>query len=80
LSPPAYPPDEDASMGTVVKFPQSACIARDGRTMVRQHWSATVIILPVVRIERYDNIPPNHFSVRSNAVLGRKRRRRASPR
>jgi hypothetical protein len=58
-------------MGTVVKFPQSARIVRDRRTIVRQPWPATVIILPVVRIERYDNMPSNPFSVGSNAVLGR---------
>jgi hypothetical protein len=39
--------------------------------------SATVIILPVVRIERYDEDPSGDVES-SSAAAGRKRRRRAS--
>jgi hypothetical protein len=65
-------------MGTVVKFPESARIVRDVRTISSQPWSATVIILPVVRIERYYDAPSNQISTRSGTRSGRKRRRRAS--
>ena len=39
-------------MGTVVTFPEARSAARDG--IDPQIGSATVIILPVVRIERYE--------------------------
>jgi hypothetical protein len=65
-------------MGTVVKFPESARIVRDGRTTSGQPWSATVIILPVIRIERHYDAPSNQLSTGSGTRSGRKRRRRAS--
>ena len=40
-------------MGTIVKFPDEGRIVRFGRADMADE-SATVIILPVVRIERYD--------------------------
>ena len=40
-------------MGTIVKFPDEGRIVKFGRTDMADE-SATVIILPVVRIERYD--------------------------
>jgi hypothetical protein len=61
-------------MGTVVTFP-AARSARDG--ILPQAGSATVIILPVVRIERYDDDPPGHAEPSSSSP-GRKRRRRAT--
>ena len=39
-------------MGTVVKFPDEGRIVRFGRADAERE-SATVIILPVIRIERY---------------------------
>jgi len=42
-----------AKMGTIVKFPDEGRIVRFGRVDALEE-SATVIILPVVRIERYD--------------------------
>jgi hypothetical protein len=42
-------------MGTIVKFPDEGRIVRFGRVDGSEE-SATVIILPVVRIERYDEI------------------------
>jgi hypothetical protein len=49
-------------VGTVVKFPDEGRIVRFGRADARDE-SATVIILPVIRIERYseftaDNAEP----------------------
>ena len=40
-------------MGTIVKFPEDGRIVRFGRAEAADE-SATVIILPVVRIERHD--------------------------
>ena len=40
-------------MGTIVKFPDGGRIARFGRVDGAEE-SATVIILPVIRIERHD--------------------------
>ncbi len=62
-------------MGTVVAFPEARSGARDGVSPVAG--SATVIILPVIRIERYDDDPPGHAEPSSSSP-GRKRRRRAS--
>ncbi|TMJ34224.1 MAG: hypothetical protein E6G96_02495 [Alphaproteobacteria bacterium] len=40
-------------MGTVINFRPVACTARRARSIARKSESATVIILPVIRIERY---------------------------
>jgi len=40
-------------MGTIIKFPDEGRIVRFGRVDAAEE-SATVIILPVVRIERHD--------------------------
>ena len=40
-------------MGDIVKFPDEGRIVRFGRAEAQDD-SATVIILPVIRIERYD--------------------------
>jgi hypothetical protein len=62
-------------MGIVVTFPAARSAARDG--VAPEAGSATVIILPVVRIERYDDDPPRRAAPTS-APAGRRRRRRAS--
>jgi hypothetical protein len=41
-------------VGTVIKFPDEGRIVRFGRVDAHGE-SATVIILPVIRIERYDD-------------------------
>jgi len=41
-------------VGTVVKFPDEGRIVRFGRADAQE--SATVIILPVIRIERYGDL------------------------
>ena len=63
-------------MGTVLTFPAARPSARDG--IATQVGSATVIILPVVRIERYYDVPSDGLTAGSGASSGRKRRRRAS--
>ena len=65
----------EGSMGIVVAFPEARPVAHDG--VERTVGSATVIILPVVRIERYDEGPSGDIEP-STAAPGRKRRRRAS--
>jgi hypothetical protein len=60
-------------MGTVINFPESRRSERDGLAGARE--TATIMILPVVRIERPNDGPPDE--VRTNASGGRKRRRRA---
>jgi hypothetical protein len=59
-------------MGQVIGFPER--IARDDRLMAGRPESATVIILPVIRIERYTDEPSESAS-RSQR---RRRRRRTS--
>jgi hypothetical protein len=62
-------------MGIVVAFPEGRSA---GRASVDQlAGSATVIILPVVRIERFGEGPPSDAEP-SSVSSGRKRRRRAS--
>jgi len=65
----------EAPMGVVVTFPAARSAVRDG--IAPQVGSATVIILPVVRIERHDDDPPGHAEP-SSSPPGRRRRRRAS--
>jgi hypothetical protein len=60
-------------MGSVVRFPESARRSRSGRLIAKAE-SATVIILPVIRIERFSD-EPTHPASRSQR---RRRRRRAS--
>ena len=52
-------------MGTVVKFPDEGRIVRFGRADAEQ--SATVIILPVVRIERHGD--PRSPKSRARATI-----------
>jgi hypothetical protein len=61
-------------MGTVVTFPE----LRRGNhaTSNAQRGSATIIILPVIRIEHHDDEPSDGFSTVS--APARKRRRRAT--
>ena len=60
-------------MGTVIQFPERGRAER-GRYVGPNPESATVIILPVIRIERYAD-EPERSATRSQR---RRRRRRAS--
>ena len=64
-------------MGSVVMFPESRREIRDSYAASGEGASATIIILPVIRIERYSDEPSDDLASGSNA-RGRKRRRRAS--
>lgn len=60
-------------MGSVINFPEARRIARDGTPTGGK--TATIMILPVVRIERPTDGPPDEAA--QSASTGRKRRRRA---
>jgi len=62
-------------MGIVIGFPEQGRIARDDRFIGARPESATVIILPVIRVERYTDEPDEGATSRSQR---RRRRRRAS--
>jgi len=62
-------------MGTVIRFPEPGRATRRGRSIRVKPESATVIILPVIRIERYPDDPTEPVASRSQR---RRRRRRAT--
>jgi hypothetical protein len=67
-------------VGTVIKFPDEGRIVRFGRVDAQDE-SATVIILPVIRIERYadpvaENVGPNSPPPAANKGGRRRARRR----
>jgi hypothetical protein len=62
-------------MGTIIEFPASA-IRRSGHDSTAETSTpATVVILPVVRIERH--VEPNDADPEAGTTRGRRRRRRA---
>jgi hypothetical protein len=63
-------------MGAVIMFPEARRLPR-----AAPHGplaSATVIILPVIRIEREDEAPSDTATETTKSPSGRKRRRRAT--
>ena len=63
-------------MGTVIDFPvEQRLLARPVVTDPAD--AGTVIILPVVRVERAPQLPSDGIEPGSGATSGRKRRRRA---
>jgi hypothetical protein len=60
-------------MGTIIEFPKLQRPARrhDGA-------SATIVILPVIRIQRHTEGPSDDVEQRSRAASARRRRRRAA--
>jgi hypothetical protein len=65
-------------MGIIVKFPEGQRPAGGGRYVGANSEPASVIILPVVRIERHPEEPSDGFTNGASATPGRRRRRRAS--
>ncbi|HTV36973.1 MAG TPA: hypothetical protein VMF12_11140 [Xanthobacteraceae bacterium] len=64
-------------MGNVIKFPDDGRIVRFGSAEGDE--SATIIILPVVRIERYSEVPADSAEPRTRPPAdngGRRRMRR----
>jgi hypothetical protein len=65
-------------MGTVISFLAVEQTARASRSIAGQPESATVIILPVIRIERYVDEPTGSFEPDASNSPRRRRRRRAT--
>jgi hypothetical protein len=61
-------------MGTIIKFPDEGRTVRFGRADGHDD-SATVIILPVIRIERYADAPSENFEPWTEPPSGRARGR-----
>jgi hypothetical protein len=59
-------------MGTVINFPSERCSA--GRSL-EDHDGASVIILPVIRIERFDETSSDNFEPNSSSPRGKRRKR-----
>jgi hypothetical protein len=64
-------------MGIIVQFPEGHR-PTGGRYIGTTSQPASVIILPVVRIERDPDQPSDGFDGGSSAASGRRRRRRSS--
>jgi hypothetical protein len=62
-------------MGTVINFPEARRIERTSAQTLAT--PATIMILPVIRIERMTDGPAEQMPPRSDSGTGRKRRRRA---
>jgi hypothetical protein len=65
-------------MGTVISFQAVERTARGSRSIAGKSESATVIILPVIRIERYAEQPAGDFEREASRSPRRRRRRRAN--
>jgi hypothetical protein len=63
-------------MGMVISFPEAGRFVRAARAMRDDAESATVIILPVIRIERYDEEPTGGLEPATGPGQRRRRRRR----
>jgi hypothetical protein len=66
-------------MGTIIDFPADAPSRRLGSTMgiARRQGTATILILPVVRIERHTDGTNGGSGPEEGTATGRRRRRRA---
>lgn len=65
-----------SDMGTVINFRPAGGAARDSGSMARASEPAVVIILPVIRIERYDEAPNGSLQPEAGSTARRRRRRR----
>ncbi len=62
-------------MGTVISFPPAERPVRSARSIADRPESATVIILPVIRIERYIDTPVDDVAPAPGGSPRRRRRR-----
>jgi len=69
---------DDFDMGTIIEFPADAASRRLGSTMdgAPREGSGTVLILPVIRIEREPEETSGGRGPEEGAAPGRRRRRR----
>lgn len=65
-------------MGIIVQFPEGLRPVGGGRYVDANSEPASVIILPVVRIERHPDEPTGGLTDGNSATPGRRRRRRGS--
>jgi hypothetical protein len=65
-------------MGIIVQFPAGHRPVNGGRYIDANSEPASIIILPVVRIERGPDQPSDGLDGNSNTAPGRRRRRRTS--
>ena len=65
-------------MGMVISFPAVERTARGSGATADKSQSATVVILPVIRIERYGEEPARSCEPATSRGPRRRRRRRAS--
>jgi hypothetical protein len=66
-------------MGTVIRFPGERQSAQGRVGGIEHRDAATIMILPVVRIERMSETPTDGLAPDNNSASRRKRRRRSSP-
>jgi len=66
----------ECEMGMVISFPEAGRSSRGARAILGKPESATVIILPVVRIERYIDEPSGGVEPEASGSPRRRRRRR----
>lgn len=64
-------------MGTIVEFPADAAARRAGRDMAPREGTATILILPVIRIERYADGTSGGHGPEEGMAPGRRRKRKA---
>lgn len=64
-------------MGIIVQFPEGMRTLGGGRYVDANSEPASVIILPVVRIERHPDKPSDGLEGGGNGAPGRRRKRRA---
>jgi len=69
--------DGGNDMGTVINFQSAGRAARGPSLMAGTSESAAIIILPVVRIERYVDAPSGDLEPEAGSTARRRRRRRA---
>jgi hypothetical protein len=62
-------------MGTVINFQAARRSARGPKSIAGKCESAAVIILPVIRIERYAQAPTGNFEPEATTPRRRRRRR-----
>ena len=65
-------------MGMVISFPEAGRLSRASRSIAGKPVSATVIILPVIRIERYVDDNSGGIHPDAGSTARRRRRRRAT--
>ena len=65
-------------MGTIVRFPEGQRPLGGGRYVDANSEPASIIILPVIRIERQPDKPSGGLTDGTGASSGRRRRRRAA--